>query len=152
MSFHFALEAVLRIRRIREDQQRNLLLAANIECDRLRSQLAAVEQDQARQRAMISQQIATGISGAELQFDSVCRRQAKILRNQILVQLQAASKHAAQEREKYFLLRRERRAIEALRDSAQQQFEREQRRQEQLVLDEIHLLSRGRLEQNLPSD
>ncbi len=101
---------------------------------------------------MISQQIAAGISGAELQFDSDCRRQAKILRNQILLQLQEAGKRAGQEREKYFLLRRERRAIEALRDSAQQQFEREQRRKEQLALDEIHLMSRGRAEQNLPSD
>jgi len=152
MRFRFALEAVLHVRRISEDQQRNLLLAANIECDRMRSQLAAVEQDQSRRRAMVSQQIATGIWGAELQFDIDCRRQAKILRDQILVQLQAATKRAGQEREKYLLLRRERRAIEALRDSAQQQFEQEERRREQLVLDEIHLLSRGRTEQNLPSD
>jgi hypothetical protein len=42
--------------------------------------------------------------------------------------------------------------METLRDSARQQFEGEQRRKEQLGLDEIHLLSRGRAQQNLPSD
>ncbi len=152
MRFRFALDAVLRIRRIREDQQRNLLLAANIECDRMRSQLAAVEQDQSQRTAMVSQQIATGIWGAELQFEGDCRRQAKILRDHILLQLQEATKRAGQERAKYLLLRRDRRAIEALRDSAQQQFEWEQRRREQLALDETYLLSRKRTERNLPSD
>lgn len=151
MSFRFALEAVLHVRRIREEQQRNLLLAATAECDRLRRQLAAVEQDRSERRAMVLQQIATGAWGAELQFDSDCRRQAKILRDQMLLQLQEATKRAGQEREKHLLLRRDRRAIEALRDSARQQFEREQRRREQLALDEIHLLRRGRGEQNLPS-
>jgi flagellar export protein FliJ len=152
MRFRFALDAVLRIHRIREDQQRNLLLAANIDCDRLRSQLAAVEQDQSQRRAMVSQQISAGIWGAELQFDSDCMRQAKTLRDQILLQLQEATKRAGQERAKYLSLRRDRRAMEALRDSAQQQFEREQRRREQLAVDEIYLLSRGRAEQNLPSN
>jgi flagellar export protein FliJ len=152
MRFRFALEAVLRVRRIREDQQRNLLLAANAECDRIRRQLAAVEQDESQRRAMVSQQIASGIWGAELKFDSDCRRQTKILRERILLQLQEAGKRAGQEREKYLSLRRDRRAIEALRDSAQQQFESEQRRREQLWLDEIYLLSRGRTQQNLPSD
>jgi flagellar export protein FliJ len=152
MKFRFALAAVLRVRHIREDQQRNLLLAANVECDRIRRQLAAVEQDQSQRSAMVSRQIATGIWGAELQFDSDCRRQAKILRERILLQLQEATKHAGQEREKYLSLRRDRRAMETLRDSARQQFEGEQRRKEQLGLDEIHLLSRGRAQQNLPSD
>jgi len=48
-------------------------------------------------------------------------------------------------------LRRDRRAMEALRDSAQRQFELEQRRREQLGLDEMFLLSRGRGGQTLPS-
>jgi flagellar export protein FliJ len=87
-----------------------------------------------------------------LQFDSDCRRQLKILRDRILLQLQEAGKRAGQEREKYLLLRLERRAIEVLRDNAQQQFDSEQRRREQLWLDEIHLLSRGRTQQKLPSD
>ena len=152
MRFRFGLEAVLRIRRIREDQQRTLLLAANVECDRIRLQLAAVEQDQFQRSTMVSQQIATGLWGAELQFDSDCRQQTKILRDRILLQLQEASQRVGREREKYLSLRRDRRAIEALRDSAQQQFEREQRRMEQLGLDEIHLLSRGRTRQNLPSN
>ena len=91
MNFRFALEAALRIRRIREDQQRNLLLAANIECDRLRSQLAAVDEEQARRNAMAAQQIAAGIRGAELQFDGECRKQAKILQDRISLQLLEAA-------------------------------------------------------------
>ncbi len=98
------------------------------------------------------QQIATGIWGAELQFDSDCQRQSNILRERILLQLQEATKRVRQEREKYLSLRQDRRAMETLRDSARQQFENEQRRREQLAADEIHLLSRGRAEQNLPSD
>lgn len=152
MKFYFALEAALRIRRIREDQQRNLLLAANIECDRLRSQLAAVEQEQARRNAMAVQQIAAGTWGAELQFDGACRKQARILQDQISLQLLEAGKRARHQHEKYLWLRRERRAIEALRDSARQQFECEQRRREQQVLDENHLLFHGRTEQSLPND
>jgi flagellar protein FliJ len=152
MRFRFALEDVLRIRRIREDQQRNLLLAANAECDRIRRQLGAVEQDQSQRRAIVAQQIASGLWGAELQFDHDCRRQAKILRDQMLGQLEQAMRRTADEREKYLRLRRDRRAIEALRDNARQQFEREERRREQLALDEIHLLFGRQTEQNLPSD
>ena len=151
MKFQFALEAVLRVRSIREDQQRSLLLAANAECDRLRGQLDAIEQDHARRRAMVSAQMASGMGGAELQYDAECRRQAQMLRNRILADLEQARKRALQENEKYLSLRRDRRAMEALRDSAQRQFELEQRRREQLGLDEMFLLSRGRGGQTLPS-
>ncbi len=152
MKFYFALEAALRIRHIREDQQRNLLVAANIECDRLRSQLAALDEEQARRNAMAAQQIAAGIWGAELQFDGGCRKQARILQDRISIQLLEAAKRARQQHEKYLRLRLERRAIEALRDSARQQFECEQRRREQQVLDENHLLFHGRTEQSLPNN
>ena len=152
MRFHFALEVALRIRRIREEQQRNQVLAANRECDRTRGLLAAVEQDRSRRRATVAQHIASGLWGVELQFESECQRQAEILRDRILLQLLAADRRARQEQEKYLLLRRDRRVIEALRDSARQQFEREQRRREQLALDEIYLLSRTAKEQNLPND
>ncbi len=152
MRFHFALEAVLRVRSIREDQQRNRLLAANAECDRLRSQLDAIEQDHARRKAMVSAQMISGMWGAELQYDAECRRQAQTLRARVLVDLEQAGKRARQENEKYLSLRRDRRAMEALRDDAQRQFELEQRRREQLALDEMFLLSRGRGGQTLPSD
>jgi len=108
MKFRFALAAVLRVRHIREDQQHTCCWPQMSSANRIRRQLAAVEQDQSQRRTMVSEQIATGIWGAELQFDSDCQRQSKILRERILLQLQEATKRAGQEREKYLSLRRDR--------------------------------------------
>lgn len=152
MGFHFALEKVLRVRRLREEQQRNLLLAANAQCERLRRQLAAMERDRLQRGALLSQQLTSGLRGAELRFEEDCRRQADLLRDHLLNQLQRVLRQAEQERTKYLRLRRDHRAIEALRDSARQRFECEERRREQLALDEAHLLFGRQAEHNLPSD
>lgn len=152
MRFHFALEDVLRIRRLREDQQRNLLLAANAECERIRRGLADLEQNQSQLNEMVAQQLTSGLRGAELRFADDCRRQADLFRALMSTRLQRALQQLEQERKKYLRLRQEHRAMEALRDSAREQFEHEERRREQLALDEIYLLFGRQTEQNLPSD
>jgi len=153
MKFHFALETLLRIRRIREDHQRALLLAANAQEERLRQQLAILEQVHSERAYIVSRQASEGVLAAELQFDSDCRAQAEILHRLMQAELQKATVRAQRELDKYLAQRRDRRAIEVLREQQRQRFEREEQRKEQLVLDEIYLQGRSRTErgQNLPT-
>lgn len=152
MRFRFPLEAVLRVRRIREEQQRGVLLAANAQAERLRQQLAGLEQALAAQALRRARALAVGASGAELQFETGCRQQAMTLRRQLQQQLHEAGLRRQQAQEQFLTLRRDRRLVEALSERWQREFERQQQKREEALAGEIYLLRRGGMGRHLPSD
>lgn len=152
MKFRFRLESLLRVRRIREDQQQSALALANAEVKGIAKQLAELEQSLTSTRQQHSKLLSSGLSGAELQFDADCLRQAIALRQQLQVELQKARMRAQHARDTYLASRRDRRAVETLRDRLKQEFEHTQERKEQAALDEMYLLRRPAPEHKLPSD
>lgn len=143
MAFHFTLEAVLRLRQSLED--RELLLLQSLltrraallsEVEQLRQSSLNLEQ-KTKQAMLLRPTPAVEIHFAMAQLQGLDRRQ-QLLREQ-LRQLESA---IVEQRLRYQQQRRNREALEALREAQLRDYRLTQRRREQAQLDELHLLRR----------
>jgi flagellar export protein FliJ len=143
MAFHFTLEAVLRLRQSLEDRELLLLqslltrrAALRSEVEQLRQSSFNLEQE-AKQAMLLRPTPAVEIHFAMARLQGLDRRQ-QLLREQ-LRQLESA---IVEQRLRYRQQRRNREALEALREAQLRDYQLTQRRREQAQLDELHLLRR----------
>jgi flagellar FliJ protein len=137
MSFHFRLEAVLRLRTLLEDQARQRLDESMMQIRALEHSLA--EADQWMQETARVRAAEKSLPAAEVQFvESILRQtQKSIVDTQR--QKQREEQRANDLRAAYLDARRERETLSTLRENALRLYHAEQSRRRQSELDEIFL-------------
>jgi len=144
MAFHFTLEALLCFRQSLEDRELLRLQALLARRAALQHELEQLWQtglnlQEATKRAMLERPTpAVEIQFAMARLDGF-ERQQQIIRER-LHELEAAIR---EQRSRFERERRNREALEALRDAQLRDYRLAQRRREQAQLDELHLLRRA---------
>jgi len=137
MSFHFQLEAVLRLRSLLEDQARRRLDESMMHIRALEHSLAeAIQWSQETARVRASEKL---LPAAEVQFIESVLRQTKKSIAHTQRQKQCEEQRAAGLRAAYLDARRERETLNTLRENAHRRYQTEQSRRQQSELDEIFL-------------
>jgi len=140
MAFRFSLRGLLRLRASQERAERMRLMALAAEI--LQTQLAAAslvgENLQAKRR--IQQQLATGLTGAELHWERVCEESRIRRRNALLKTLVGLTARYNRQSAVYQKVLRQLRVLENLRARRYKQYRAEQARLEQRSLDDSFLL------------
>ena len=153
MAFHFTLEAVLRFRLSLEDRELLRLQTLLVRRSALLHELEQLRQtsldlQEETKRAMMQRPTpAVEIHFAMARLHGL-ERQQQVIREQ-LHELEAAIR---EQRSRFERERRNREALEALRDAQLRNYRLAQRRCEQVRLDELHLLRRAAaIRSDLPS-
>jgi flagellar export protein FliJ len=142
MAFHFSLMALLRYRRSLEHQQETLLQKA------AQSLAAAQQRLQEADRvlaAMASEDVGklqAGVTIAELQFDLLCRSLAAGRRQELERQRLLQQEKHAQCLHSFQQARKQREAVDALRQHQFELYRQQEVRREQRRLDDMFLLRR----------
>jgi flagellar export protein FliJ len=144
MAFRFSLEPVLRLRASYERLERQRLLAIAAMRVRVREEIGAAAREEAAARHARKQMLSSGIAAAEIQL-GVSAEQARARRNRELFDRLAAleRQHGKQSRI-YQAARRMREVMQSLRERKLREYQREQDRKTQQLIDELYLLRRGR--------
>lgn len=137
MRFRFPLEAVLRLRRLLEEQARERL-------DEAMSQLRAIEHNLAEaiewsRKTSTMRSSTNHLPAAELQFIESVLFQTHHAIADCQRRKQLAEQRADQLRSAYLEARRARETVSILRENALRQFQLEESRREQSTMDEVFL-------------
>jgi flagellar export protein FliJ len=137
MAFHFALETVLQLRTMLEEQAQLRLLESLTRVQMLEHQL----QQAAQWREETLRQMAAELEApaAELHFAEAVLRQAAHAVKQCREQAERERKCAAELRAAYLQARQEREKLSSLRATAERRYALQELRREQEQLDEIAL-------------
>jgi flagellar export protein FliJ len=142
MAFRFSLRPILRLRTSYERLERLRLLALAAAIVRVRGEIAALERESREARGRMREGLALGLTGAEIQFDTVCE-QFRTDRKQVLeTQLTELEGKQQRQRVAYQAARQKREILENLRERQWNEYRQKQARREQQRLDELYLLGR----------
>ena len=142
MAFRFALAPLLRLRQSIERQRTLQLQEASLRVARAQETLTQVERHLTESAQSDLATLASGSTGAELQFASVRRENLYHFREQLqsdMRNLELARQKAASEYQQAY---REREVLETLRARQRRDYQQEQLRRQQLELDAAYLLQR----------
>jgi flagellar export protein FliJ len=145
MAFRFPLEVLLRVRQGLERQQELRLQEANHRIAALRRQIEDVVGEVDEIIIRRRPQLASGISGAELQFDVLCRSVLTTRRDVLEKQLIDAEAHRFSCYADFQQARRQREVMDTLRLHQLQDYNQQQARRDQRRLDDMFLLRRAYL-------
>jgi len=146
MPFRFPLQALLHLRQSLEHQQELRLRAANQQVARVRHALAQLDGRIRHTRALSSQYLAGGTTGAELSFLQTTEGWLHAQRQEVEHEL-LRCQHVRDQQERVFRqARRERETFESLRDEQFRHYERNQARREQRHLDDLFLMRKTYVE------
>ncbi len=142
MPFRFALSTLLRYRQSVEHQQKLLFQNAlrqvalvQLNIDRTQQALAALAVNE-------RSQLTTGLTAAELQFNSLCRAALLLRRDELNREMARKQELRAQRRDAFLEAQRQREIVETLRQRQLQLYRQKENRAEQSRLDEAFLLRR----------
>lgn len=143
MAFRFSLEPVLRLRISYERLERLRLLAISAMLVRVREEIAAAAREEAAARNARSEMLSSGTAAAELQL-GVSAEQARARRNRELFdRLTTLERQHTKQSRLYQAAQRKREVMESLQERKLREYQREQDRKAQQLIDELYLLRRG---------
>jgi flagellar export protein FliJ len=147
MAFRFSFEVLLRVRQSLERQQELRLQTANLRVAALRQHIEDVRNGMEKIAVRRRDQMASGASAAELQFDLLCRTVLTEQQHVVGKQLAEAEVFQHSCRDAFQLARRQREVVDTLRHHQLQLYRQQESRQEQRRLDDLFLLRRTYLQQ-----
>ncbi len=161
MAFLFSLVALLRLRGAREQVEERKLLSLRHDAQRFE---LAIEQNVVARRAQRLQQASLlartdrisvehtrgGFMSADLQFSDFCLARLEFDAQQLRQQLAAKQEEIRRQLALFTEARRQREAIESLRDRQIEVYRAEERRREQRSLDDLFLLQLLRARRSQP--
>jgi flagellar export protein FliJ len=148
MAFRFPLATVLLFRQNLEHQQELLFQESHQRVERVRIEIESVDFAMTRIAEREAQQIMSGLSAAELQFDLLCRSVLVKRRNKLEKDMAQAEQVIAVRREVLRLARQQREVLDTLKTQQLEIYLQQQTRQEQRSLDDLFLLRRAFLRRN----
>jgi flagellar export protein FliJ len=145
MGFHFAFEALYRLRQSVEHQYELRLRAANQQVAKVRHSLDQLKEQAQRLRTESSQDLRSGTTAAEIRFTLHNIDLVAAHHRELEQLLQRVSTMRDQQETLFRQAHRERETLEILREQQLQRYERTQLRRQQQRLDELFLLRRSYL-------
>lgn len=144
MAFHFSLDVVLRVRQGLERQQELLLREANRHLMTLEQQVEELNTSLLAAARQELQQLAAGLSAAELHFDLLCR--SALLERRCVLEKDAVKARAARDIQaaSFRQARQQREVIETLRQRQFGIYRQLEARKHQREVDDLFLLRRDR--------
>ena len=143
MSFRYSLQAILRLRQSLERQEEQRLFIAVGVVARLRNDLELLEEQRFEEKRRAFDEMASGSSGAILQFIAICDEAYAGKKRSLELQLEQAEKKRLEQLEKYKKVRQDREILEGLRDRQEEAYNLEFARREQQAADEAFLTRRN---------
>ena len=145
MAFHFTLEAVLRYRQSLEEREQLRLQPLLVSRAVLLKQLQQAREAQLQLQTAIQRALRqAAIPAVELQLSAAqlngIARQQELLRSRLL----KLESEIAEQTARYRQERQKREVLESLREVQWRDYQVRQQRRQQAMLDEMHLLQRGR--------
>ena len=144
MSFRFPLQAVLDFRRSIEHQEELRLVAANQLVATVTQRIEQLDHSIQQHRSEFSRALSCGTSMAEMQFAIEVESRLQGRRCSLNAELRRACQIRDRQQEQFYLARRQRETFELLRTSQLQEYQRNQNRRTQRLLDEMFLLRQAR--------
>ncbi len=145
MAFHFALDTVLRYRRSLEERERIHLQVLLAKRAAGLQEIEALRAARLRLNGELQHSLEQArIPAAELQLSVVRRNNIGQAVARVQFQLQELQTVIARQTERYRTERERSEVLHSLRDIQQREYQLIQRRREQAMLDELHLLRRRR--------
>jgi len=142
MAFRFPLQSLLRFRQSLEHHEQMLLQAANQKVSEVRRKIDSLEQCQNRRSDLQRQGLSAGLSGAELQFDTLCNAALEDYRHVLENELVQLEKLRDKQEEVFRRARMQREILESIRDVQLRAYQAEKNRREQRSLDDLFLMRR----------
>jgi flagellar export protein FliJ len=145
MAFRFTLHAVLQLRQSLERQQELLLLEANQQMAAMHVRIDNLNAQLSHHEAKERMQLATALSGAELQFMQLCR--SVLLGQRVGLEKRLATAQLVRDSRlaDFRQARQQREVLDTLRQAQAQVYGQNQDRQDQRQLDDLLLLRRAYL-------
>lgn len=143
MGFHFAFEALLRLRQSLEHQQELRLRAANQQVAKVGRAIDQLDEEAKRLRAESSEHLTSGSTSAEIRYTLNSMDALRARRQELEQMAQRVSSIRDQQEALFRQARQERETLEILRKQQLQRYERNQVRRQQQRLDELFLLRRS---------
>ncbi|HUO13767.1 MAG TPA: flagellar FliJ family protein [Verrucomicrobiae bacterium] len=140
MSFHFSLDAVLRLRQSLEHQQELRLRAANQQIAKLRHLIDLVDHRGEQMRSQAARQMSDGATAAELRFGLLCQAELAKQRNVLAQEYLRVQKIRDEQQRLFEHVRRQREMVETLRERRFRDYQKDLARRKQRDLDEMFLL------------
>src|SRR5437879_2065524 len=139
MSFRFSLQAVLHLRQSIEYQQELRLSAANQQVDRVKRLIEQVDRCIQESQQQSLRELESGTSAAEIRFTFEMESHLRARRRALEVELARLRRFRDQQQKLFHQARRERETFSVLREHQLHEYQRNQSRREQRLLDELFL-------------
>ena len=143
MTFHFSLQAVLRLRVGYEKVERLRLLAFAALAVRVRDGIASLDRVAVEARQNIRRLLSAGVTGIEMHVELACERVRADQRRSLEARLAEISKKQERQRLVFLQARQKREILENLRARKLAEYQKEQARREQQELNDLFLLHRA---------
>lgn len=143
MPFQFSLQPVLTLRASYERIERLRLLQTAAAIVRAQNEIAAAVRESEQARQSLREQLASGSSGVEIQFEAAREGARANYRRALIARLAGLRRKYEAQQAIYRRAKQKREILENLRDQQFQEYRLEQARREQRTLDELFLLRYG---------
>jgi flagellar export protein FliJ len=140
MAFRYPFQLLLRLLESLERQEEQVLLATAATVARLKAQAERLRQEELDAKRAALEEMATGSSGAVLQFSVLRDAASEVARKRLESQLEDAERKRLIQLQKYQAARRKREVLQNLRDRREAAYELEFARHEQQTTDEAFLI------------
>jgi flagellar export protein FliJ len=140
VAFHFALEAVLRLRRSQERVERLKLEAIVSEQEQARARLRELADRSLELHRQFQTRLGDGVAGSEVQFENERETNANSVLNGLRTRLAQLDLRRVAQVQVFCEVRRNRELIESLRLAQLNAYRMEQGRREQQELDDLFLM------------
>ena len=143
MAFQFPLQALLRLRIGYEKIERLRLLVFGAMIVRLRDEMAALDHEAAKARQSVRQMLAAGVSGVEVRLELACEKVRAERRLFLEARLSELSARQEKQRRVYLNARQKREILENLRSRKWEEYQKQEARAQQQLLNDLFLLHRS---------
>lgn len=160
MRFRFKLDALLRVRRVAERQQRLLLHRIGMQAASARSELSQLQAAEQQSRAAFSGRLSIGAAGADLRVFQQDLGWYRMRAAETAERAVALDEQFSQQRKAYESARRQRETVEAVRTQQYSVWQQEENRREQRAADDLFIMRcnfdpanlAGRRRQDVPGE
>jgi flagellar export protein FliJ len=139
MAFRFPLQAVLHLRESIEHQHELRLSAANQQVARVKRLIEQVDRCILESQQQSSRELESGTSAAEIRFTLEMESHLRARRRDLELELTRLTRFRDQQQQLFHQARRERETFSILREHQLREYQRNQSRREQRLLDELFL-------------
>jgi flagellar export protein FliJ len=142
MPFRFPLQSLLRFRQSVERHEQTQLEIANLKVADMRGKIESLDQSRDLRNESQRHGLKAGLTGAELQFDLLCRHALASYRSDLNKKLAHLEKRRDEQYEVFRSARLQREILESVRDGQLREYRAQKIRRNQRSIDDLILMRR----------